>query len=176
MRIYRVFNFLVLGLLLLSCQPKKDIESSIMDCKYQSYSDGGLQYIQMLYDYQRYLLDVGLLSDETGESYYQLLEDFRDRKISSDSLSKFICLEINKIEGQNVDSYSFCITKLTLSLLNKDVSKVNRIEEIFYSGKRPHEMAESMLSELSNSDLEKDYYKLVVYTLFCIIDTDAGMD
>ena len=178
-------NFLlniIIGFLFTSCVAQNErIENLIMDCAFQSFADNGIAYKKQISDYENLLIDEKILTDNSGQSYRQLLMDIADEEEFDKVPSKFFVVELQKIEKPNFEEAQKCKEIIVKDSAKYDMTKLKGFEQVIdkaqYSGNfQPDAIAKGLLKVLTEEDLELDFYKLRTFLLFSIIDTNSGMN
>lgn len=150
------------------------IEKQLMDCYYQSYPDDGEGYKQLLFDYQNLLIREGFLIDESGKSYIQLLKGMVNGTHPKKEPSKLFCLESQKLRGFDPQMTIVCNQIKSADSTNYNKSMVKQIEQFAFDS--PKSLARKMLELLSKEDFTLDYYKRLSFLVFCMLDTQAGIN
>ncbi len=147
----------------------KRMENKYMDCFYHTYGEESIN------NYEKLLVDEGVLEDNSGKSYMIFLRNFAERNKSVKRPSKLFCLEIKKLEKPEADKFRECQKTMLLGFIDYDMSKFFGVEEGILNKARPYLVARAMLKIVSEDDLEIDYYKFMTFLLFCVIDTESGV-
>ena len=150
------------------------IEKQLMDCYYQSYPDDGEGYKQLLLDYQNLLIREGFLIDESGKSYIQFLKGVVNGTHPKKEPSKLFCLESQKLSGYDPQKTIGCNQIKSVDSTNYNKSTLKQLEQ--FAVDSPKSLARKMLELLSKEDFTLDYYKRLSFLVFCMIDTQAGIN
>lgn len=172
---------IIIGLIFTSCSAQDDrIENKIMDCSYQSYSDGGTELKNLIIEYENLLVNEGILADNSGKSYRQVLQKIANGNEIDKVPSKFFGTEIQKIEKPNLEKVQECQKIILKDSASYDISKLKGIEEVVINAQnsndlQPSLIAKDILKVLSDEDFEINFYKIRTFFLFGIFDTDLGL-
>lgn len=184
-------NILILTIFTLtinSCSGQDySIESKHFDCMVKTSSELGVDLRKELSDFEEHLIEVGVLADNSGESYFKIYEIIKETGdinfVFQYSLLDSIKANINK---NNIDFNEFsadCIklAEKTYKTKNYKRSKIYQLkvgtDSIINSGSiDPSGIASMILSVLSPKDFAHDYYKMTVLLLLATSqDVDSGI-
>lgn len=145
------------------------IESKLMDCFYDAYGK------ETIDDYEKLLVDEGVLKDGSSKSYMTFLHNFAERNKSVKTPSKPFCVDKQKLEKAEAKKFIACQKKMFKDYIDQDMSNFFGVQEAIFNNQRPHLVARDLLKIVSNDDLEVDYYKFMTFLLFSLIDTESGV-
>ncbi len=163
------------------------IESKHFDCMVKTSSELGVDLKKELSDFEEHLIEVGVLADNSGESYYKIYEIIKETgDINFEfqySLIDSIKAHIDKDSIEVIEIIGDCLSLAEKTQKSKKFkrSKVYQLkvgmDSIVYSEKvNPSEIASMILSVLSPKDFEHDYYKMTVLLLLATTqDVDSGL-
>lgn len=169
--------FLYMLLTLTSCtQSAYDYktENLILDCFYQHHIDNGLDIKTTIDEVERVLLKHGILENNAGESYIQVIEQIRDNNHFEINNPNLIA-DINTIE--NIPSSVFCRdSSYAFELDSASVanSRLTYVIGIFDSIRikgtiSPSLVAEEILEVFDAHDFENEYYKTLGLVMFATL-------
>ena len=156
------------------------IENKLIDCFAQSYNYGEDGYKQLIRNYETLLINEGILNSNSNESYLELLKNL-SKGINLNKLpSKSFIPEFWKLEDHQIHELNKCRSLITLGSIfskNETFSKykeiMNKSSDSGIDGKSF--LAKKMLLILSEDDLKTDFYKIQIFALFSIIETESGI-
>lgn len=172
---------IIIGFLFTSCVAQNDrIENIIMDCSYQAFADNGKAFRTLISDYENLLINEKILADNSGKSYRQVLQKIADGNEFNKAPSTFFSAELQELEKPDLEKAQECQKIIIRDSAIYDMSKLKGLEQAIdnrqYSGDlQPSLIAEDILKVLTEGDFELDFYKLRIFLLFSIIDTDTGI-
>lgn len=155
-------------------QENNKIETVLFDCLTSSFHEIEVDLNKELDEFENYLIDKGILSSSSGQSYYEFYEQVAEindikSKIDIDRFHNLIKLRPNEYYSniclQNmteIDSVEIIKSKYhQLMLTMQDVASKNEVS--------PSSVANAIISVLTASDFEKPYYKAIA--LLTILNT-----
>ncbi len=160
---------LIISFIFSSCVAQKErIENEIMECSYQSYSDNGKQLKQLISDYQQLLIDEKILTDRSGKSYRNILQDIADRNELNKAPSKFFLAELKKIDKPDSIKIQDCQKIIVNDSALYNLSKLKRLEQVIIDAQDSNDLRSSLIAKnilevLSEDDFELEFYKLRVF-------------
>ena len=172
----------MIGFLFTSCVAQNNrIEDKIMDCSYQSFADGGKEFRSLLADYEGLLINEGILADNSGKSYRQVLQNIANGKNLDKAPSKFFTDELQKIEKPDLEKAQECQKIIVRDSASYNFSKLEGLEQAFMTSQnsnaiQPSLLAKDILKILSEEDFEIDFYKVRIFFLFNLIEPDSGVN
>ena len=170
-------KLLVTGLLtlsIMSCNDKPfQIDEVLLQCYETTYKDKGYNIKTIIKDYESVLVKEGVLNDDSGKSYLQVIQniysdsDFRISAPNFQDIDPFFKLD-NKIKMDVIE----CEREM-IELANQTDSKWAKLSGNFQSqetNKNPKQMYEDMVASLSENDLNSYYFKLKMFRLFDMVN------
>jgi len=166
-------NTILLILILIglsSCQSNKTKpESEILSCIHESSSDKGDGIKNKLYEFEKVLISQGFLENDSGKSYKAIFAKISNyQNVIEYSNLDGIIKSMPKMSKQELEIIYSCGNKYSWSYThgNKELEKV--LMELMQknSSVSAVEIAEAMISNLSDEDFENDFYKLKTYQVF----------
>lgn len=174
----RQFFLIILFLFIISIsysqKSKLDkFESEILNCIYQSYDSIEIDLKTELLNFEKYLIESGQLTDNTGKSYIHIFKSIeKNNKVPL--VSSF---EINNLTPENFQLFSKCFySKKNDAELNDRESKIKEIYEIFQSNAQQLDLStisEELLKILNEKDFENEFYRIyALHTFYFIADIE----
>lgn len=172
---------IIIGFLFTSCVAQNErIENIIMECFYQSFADTGKEFRTLISDYENLLVNEKILTDNSGESYRQVLQKIANGNAFDKVPSKFFSAELQKLEKPDLEKAQECQKIIINDSASYNMSKLKGLEQAITNAQNsndiePSIIAKDILKVLTKEDFEIDFYKLRIFFLFSIIDTDSGI-
>ncbi|WAC01896.1 hypothetical protein N7U66_18875 [Lacinutrix neustonica] len=165
--------FVLLFTLFIHSQSKR-IESKLMDCYYQSFSDDGVELKHLISNYENLLINEGFLEDNSGNSYLRFLQNFANQKYSVNP-SKLFSVEEQKIIKIDENEFPECRKIILADSTTLYNFKSKGISDAVINNAKPYNTVKDMLKVWSVDDFEIDYYKRQAFLVFLLIDTESGL-
>lgn len=151
-----------------------------MECFYQSFADTGKEFRTLISDYENLLVNEKILTDNSGESYRQVLQKIANGNAFDKVPSKFFSAELQKLEKPDLEKAQECQKIIINDSASYNMSKLKGLEQAITNAQNsndiePSIIAKDILKVLTKEDFEIDFYKLRIFFLFSIIDTDSGI-
>jgi len=144
-----------------SCSSQNDrIETKLMECYYESFSDKGIELKQLIFEYENLLIKEGFLKDNSGDSYISFLQNFANQKETIKTPSKLFCLENQKIKQSDSKKNLECRKTILSDSSGYDDSKLIGVKKAVVDNAKPYNVAKDMLKVLSKEDFEIPVQKL----------------
>lgn len=157
-------NLLVIVLMsILSSYSQNNIEKEFNDCYFNTMPDKGKKVKEYYLEYEKLLINEGILKDSSGVSYYHLFESILKEKLINLDVKYSLIDSINKLNYSGlIHANEKCIEKIK-SNKNYKYSKSSIIKKKIDSLKDnldPEKVSEVFLTVFDYKDFELDFYKL----------------
>lgn len=169
-------------ILTFSCTGQNNVrlENKLMDCAYQSYDDNGKAVKTLIYDFEQLLIDEKIILDRNGKDYASIFQKIANENDFDFTPSKSFLTELQKLPKANAEKSKECRDNF-LDYSSIEDSKISKLEYVLDSiqnsgNGNASKIAKGILSVLSESDFELDYYKLRTLFLFDLMNPKSEMD
>jgi hypothetical protein len=175
--------YLFFGITTAFCFGQKErLENRMMECIYQSFTDNGKAFKTQLSEYQKLMIEDGVLADSSGKSYRNIFKTIVELGELKKTPSKSFLEVFNDIEKPDRDKRSQCQEAISQDSSKYDFSKVIQLRQAMYTmqDSKNLELSETMsnmLTVLSDEDFELDFYKMSTFIMLEIMNTniDSGI-
>jgi len=173
---------LITLLLFASCSSQnKRIETELMECYYQTYSDNGAELKQVISNYQSLLVKEKVIPDSSAKSYLSFYQKITEGKEFEHVPSKSFLNELQSIEKPNGMINRECQSRVLADSSSFDTNKVFILEDAISSVRdagdlNPSLVAKQILTVLNEEDFELEYYRLRTLFLFDMLNVNYGID
>jgi len=158
---------------------ERRVEKVYNKCYFNAMPDKGKQVKELSKTYESLLISNGILKDNSGESYYNLIDrilqdKFVDEKTNYSFIDSINKLTYFKLVHANVD----CVDKVkSLKYYKGSNTELleKRVDSLFRNGGSPEKQIAVLLTTLKNEDFEIDYYKLRVLLLLRYVDPEENV-
>ena len=158
-----ILTFLIL--ISISCKSQDRIVEKIFnDCYFNSMPNQGKELKLFHKEYESLLISNGILTDNSGESYYNLFKKIMNSEIVDTKTNFSLIDSINKLSYTDlIHSNQKCTDKIKSLDIYKN-SNTHRFEKTMDSLKDSYndqiKMINGVISSLNEKDFELDYYKI----------------
>jgi biopolymer transport protein ExbD len=173
---------LIILLLFASCSSQnKRIETELMECYYQTYSDNGAELKRLISNYQSLLVKEKVIADSSAKSYLNFYQKIAEEKEFEHVPSKSFLTELQNIEKPNGMINRECQSRVLADSSSYDTNKIFILEDAISSVQEagdlsPSLVAKQILTVLTEEDFELEYYRLRTLFLFDMLNVDYGID
>lgn len=173
---------LIILLLFASCSSQnKRIETELMECYYQTYSDNGAELKRLISNYQSLLVKEKVIADSSAKSYLNFYQKIAEEKEFEHIPSKSFLTELQSIEKPNGMINRECQSRVLTDSSSYNTNKIFILEDAISSVQEagdlsPSLVAKQILTVLSEEDFELEYYRLRTLFLFDMLNVDYGID
>ncbi len=157
-------------LLITSCNEQSfQLDAIIQQCYDSKYQQEGFDLKTVIEDYEKLLVNGGILKDDSGKSYlevYQKIISNKDFSIKSSTFQEYD--PWHKIDKEIAITVFKCEHEMIELAKQKD-SKWLKILSIFNSpeiNENPNMLYQIMVENLSEKDLNSYYFKLKMFHIF----------
>ncbi|MDG1572483.1 hypothetical protein OZ410_09160 [Robiginitalea sp. M366] len=166
----KIFAFGLFMLLAASCQqPASELDTALLNCYNTAYQEAGFDLKAVIDDYEKTLVQAGVLKDDSGQSYLAVA-----RKIAEDNSYRIAVAPFqqtdpwHKVDKNAGVAVLDCEYKQIAALQEKDArwQKVFGDPQRMGSAKDPGQMVQEMADALSEQDLDSYYFRLKMFQLF----------
>ena len=172
-------TYLLIGILLLtSCgEQATDLDVIIAECYDAAYQEEGYDFRAIIDEYEQLLMEDGVLQDETGKSYLEVLQKIaseKDYQIASPTFQEYD--PWNKVDRGIAVGVFECDRNMIQAEKEKD-SKWNMLIAKLESPdlkKNPELIYRTYTEILSEDDLNSYYFKLKMFHLFDMANAKWG--
>ncbi|RUA12799.1 MAG: hypothetical protein DSY83_13515 [Flavobacteriia bacterium] len=176
-----ILSFLAVIISISSCSSQEErIESKLMECTFQSYPDEGIEFKNLIANYQALLVKEGVLRDTTGESYRNIFKKLAEGNGFDKQPSTYFFIEHKNINPPDFDKKQLCQEKVISDSSKYDTTKLFLFQHAFApnnpNSSRASTIAKEVVNILTDEDFELTYYKLHAFLIFSYIDTDFGLN
>ena len=176
----KILYIIPLILLSISCNEKSvQLDDIILECYDSKYQNEGFDIKTIIDDYEKILVNDGVLKDNSGQSYlevYQRIVTNKNFRIKSTAFMEFDPLfKVDNVT--KMDVYK-CESEMTETAQQQD-SKWQKVFGKTQSQElkeKPELMYQAMVEFLSNDDLNSYYFKLKMFNLFDMVNVQAFAD
>ncbi len=167
-------KFLYLCILVLlsnACQKRSsDLDDILLQCYEATYQKEGYDIKSIIDDYERLLIQQGVLEDGSGASYLEVWQ-----KIASDDSFR---IEVppfreydpwHKVDRQTGVAVKECEYEMIASLQEKD-PKWQQVFGPSEAAENPAQVYEAMVENMSDEDLNSYYFRLKMFDLFDLVN------
>jgi hypothetical protein len=158
-----LLTFLIL--ISISCKSQdREVEKIFNDCYFNSMPNQGKELKQYHKEYESLLISNGILTDNSGESYYDLFKKIMNSEIADTKTNFSLIDSINKLSYIDlIHSNQKCTEKIKSLDIYKN-SNTYRFEKAMDSLNDSYndriKVIEEIPSLLNEKDFELDYYKI----------------
>ena len=144
------------------------VEHKLMDCWYQSFGDKREDAIEMVKIHELYLIEKGVIEDNTAKSYrafYEMIAKGEDNyKVPR---SFYIAIENM---GSSWENYYECKKAVAKNTIYSDTSNLTKYDSVWKSILKKNtytraDIAKGILSVLDEDDFGLDYYKIRAFIM-----------
>ncbi len=159
---------------------QNSVETKLINCIYENFGTKGYEFKIAINNYQKLLINEKIIEDSTGKSYKNTLNKIVKDNSFDFHPSKSFMPEIRKLGGFDSIFFKTCRAFHRINS-NSEKLKIEELKKLMDSlsvneNFTPVAYSNGILSILEEKDFEKDYYKIVIFPLFSLIRTDAGLN
>ena len=171
---------LILIFLSFSCNSQdRKIEKIYNDCYFNSMPDNGKQVKEYYKTYEKLLISVGLLKDNSSESYYKLFKKVLTEKLA-DTVTNFSLIDtINKLNYSDIVLFNVKCTEKIKALKEYKNSNTYILEKRIDSIKdnlSPEKQSKIILKTYDQRDFEIEYFKIRALLILEMYKTLSELD
>ena len=174
----RIFSISVLILFSTSCNEQSFLRDDIiLQCYHSKYQEHGYNIKTIIEDYEKLLVKEGILKDDSGKSYLEVLQKIasdKNFKIKTSTFQEFD--PWHKVDKETAVAVFECEFEMLESAKEKD-SEWHKLLRDFESPEikeNPELVYQYMVEALSEDDLNSFYFKLKMFHVFDMVNSKWG--
>jgi len=172
----KILSLCFLVLFSTSCKEKPfQLDDIILQCYEPTYQKEGYDIKTIIDDYEQLLIKEGVLKDDSGKSYLEVLQKInadKDFRIESKTFQEFD--PWFKVKPETTISRFECEYEMLELVKNTKWHRFVRTSESSETAENTDEVYRAMIETLSEEDFESYYIRLYMFTLFDGVNTKWG--
>lgn len=157
---------------------QKDFPDLVMNCQYSKFLDNGNHVKEAIQEYENWLINDGLLENNTPQSYMNMLSSLAVKTSTTQfkSLNQF--LYKNRVNYKDIKDSGDCSRKLELEMPDSFQDKLDRFKIITTSiqfNSEPHLIFSKLEDLFELDDFKYDFYKMELFTVMSLMSFTEGI-